>query len=202
MTNRSTNSITNTNRKKVLSDKKAIRLRAVEAVLRLLGGKNKFQADDLAIIANINKKAEIFNSIERRMIEGVLNLAEFSVQSIMTSCKKLHTIDTNSNEEIIRKQIYNSPFSKLIIINKLSNEFLGFIQKQDVFKLLISGKKLSWTSILQKPLIINEDHNILDLLEDFKKTDIQLAFIFDENKKFIGIVTLLDIIKIFIKDIK
>jgi CBS domain containing-hemolysin-like protein len=202
VTNRSTNSITNTNRKKVLSDKKAIRLRAVEAVLRLLGGKNKFQADDLAIIANINKKAEIFNSIERRMIEGVLNLAEFSVQSIMTSCKKLHTIDTNSNEEIIRKQIYNSPFSKLIIINKLSNEFLGFIQKQDVFKLLISGKKLSWTSILQKPLIINEDHNILDLLEDFKKTDIQLAFIFDENKKFIGIVTLLDIIKIFIKDIK
>lgn len=196
------NQLVRINRKKVLSETKDIRDSAIQAVLRLLGGKNKFQANDLAIIANINKQEVIFHPMERKMIELVLNLAEFPVKSVITPYKKLHIIDINSGEDIIRDQISNSPFTRLIVMNKSSNEFLGFVQKKDVLNLLTKGKKLSLLSIIQKPLAVDGGENILSLLENLKKADMQLAFIMDKNKNFIGIVTLADIMKIFIGAIK
>lgn len=196
------NQLVRINRKKALSNTKDIRDSAIQAVLRLLGGNNKFQANDLAIIANINKQEVIFHPMERKMIELVLNLAEFSVKSIMTPYKKLHIIDINTGEGIIRDQVSTSHYTRLIVMNKSSNEFLGFVQKEDVLNLLTKGKKSFLLPIMKKPLVVDEGENILSLLENYKKSDIQLAFIVDKNKNFIGIATLDDIIKIFVGVIK
>lgn len=195
------NQLARFNRKNILMDQHPPREQLAEAVQGLLGGKTELQSDDLAVIASANKGKMIFNKEEREMIQGVINMAEVDIKEIMLPRSKLDVIDITKGKEMMSKNISNSPFSRLVIIDKDHANPLGYIQKKELADLLIVGKEIIFESIIHQPLMIKENKTILGVLKGFKKSGIQMAFIFNEQNSFMGIVTLTDIMEFIAGDI-
>lgn len=195
------NQVARAKRKKALVSKKSLRGRTADAVLRLLGAKTDLDSEDLAVIASAGIETPAFNSEERYMISSVLGLAELSAKSIMTYRKDLHTIYINDDIETAKEKLSNSPFSRMIVVKDALNEAVGFVQKKDILNAVIKGKEFSALSVMQQPLIIPENKSVLDILGNFKKTGIQIAFVLDIKGHFAGIITLTDVMEAIAGDI-
>jgi predicted tellurium resistance membrane protein TerC/CBS domain-containing protein len=197
----SLNLLTRFKRKKSLSGRARLRARTAEAVHRLLGGKANLNSEELVAIANKSVENSAFNAQERDMALKVLSLAERPAKSIVTSYDKLHTINIEESEANLKAKLKKTPYSRLIVMKEGVNMPKGVISKKDILNKIIKGTKLSIKTLVQQAIIINGNKPILDILEKFKETGIQMAFVTDEHKKFIGIITLTDIMESIAGDI-
>lgn len=199
-------------RNKKLIKKETLRMRISAAVLRLLKTKTEFDMEELSTIARAGSTTPTFNIEERNMTSSVLSLADLAVQSIMTLCNNLHFIDIEDNIETIKKKLFNSPFSRIIVVkNKWTNnraysesqsiDYIGFIQKKDVLNSIINGTEISISSLIKQPFIISDNQSVLDILSTFKKQPIQIAFVVNKLGDVEGIVTLTDIMEAIAGDI-
>ena len=195
------NQLSRAKRNGLLINKKSLRERTSEAVLRLLGEKTSNNSEDLEVIASSDVQLNTFNDEERGMIKGVLSLAEISAKSIMKPYEDLDLIYINDSVEVIYNKMLKSPFSRLVVVQNKSNLAVGFVQKKDILNLLIGGNELSILSVMQQPLTIKENKSPLYILSAFKKTGFQIAFVEDNKGNFIGIITLTDVIEAITGDV-
>ncbi len=186
------------NRKKALN-KKPLRERTAEAILHLLKGDTEEDSDNSSIDddSDTNKKESVFNDQELSMVERVLGLAQRSVSSIMTSRLNVDMVNINDDREVILKEIFDNPHSRLVVTDNDSiDEPLGIIQVNDLLKDVIQKKEpIDIASLIKQPLIFPETVSLLVALEQFKKAKTHFAFVVDEFGSMQGVVSVTDIIE-------
>ena len=186
------------NRKKALN-KKPLRERTAEAILHLLKGDTEEDSDNSSIDddSDTNKKESVFNDQELSMVERVLGLAQRSVSSIMTSRLNVDMVNINDDREVILKEIFDNPHSRLVVTDNDSiDEPLGIIQVNDLLKDVIQNKEpIDIASLIKQPLIFPETVSLLVALEQFKKAKTHFAFVVDEFGSMQGVVSVTDIIE-------
>lgn len=188
------------NRKRVLIQR-SLRNRTANAVLRLMGGKTELRSEDLAVIASTRGGQEAFSSIERHMMRGVLSLAEKPVKYIMTPRTEVESINASDSAEVMRGKILQSPFSRLVVNEAGSHEPSGIIAKKVLLNAMLGGQEFDPLATVQAALHVPENKPVLEMLEVFKNTATQMAFVVDEFGGFQGIVTQNDVLEAIAGDI-
>src|ERR687894_41221 len=91
------NQIAQRNRRR-LTSAGDLRQRAADALLRLLGGQpvEPETAEQVAALAVAGRGGEVFAPVEREMIEGVLDLREQPVSSVMTPASRVAWLDVDA----------------------------------------------------------------------------------------------------------
>nr|WP_217332306.1 TerC family protein [Gilliamella apis] len=185
------------NRRKALN-KKPLRERTAEAILHLLKGDAEEDPDSHTIdVVSDNKKTSVFNHQELNMVERVLGLAQRSVSSIMTSRLDVDMVNINDDREVILKEIFDNPHSRLVVTDNASiDEPLGIIQVNDLLKDILQNKQpFDINSLIKQPLIFPETVSLLVALEQFKKAKTHFAFVVDEFGSMQGVVSVTDVIE-------
>lgn len=185
------------NRRKALN-KKPLRERTAEAILHLLKGDAEEDPETHNIdVVSENKKTSVFNHQELNMVERVLGLAQRSVSSIMTSRLNVDMVNINDDREVILKEIFDNPHSRLVVTDNASiDEPLGIIQVNDLLKDVLQDKQhIDINSLIKQPLIFPETVSLLVALEQFKKAKTHFAFVVDEFGSMQGVVSVTDIIE-------
>nr|WP_237398405.1 MULTISPECIES: TerC family protein [unclassified Gilliamella] len=186
------------NRRKALN-KKPLRERTAEAILHLLKGDAEEDPDINAVdvASDTNKKEPVFNHQELSMVERVLGLAQRSVSSIMTSRLNVDMININDERDIIIKEIFENPHSRLVVTDNASiDEPLGIIQVNDLLKDILQNKEpIDIHSLIKQPLIFPETVSLLVALDQFKQAKTHFAFVVDEFGSMQGVVSVTDIIE-------
>lgn len=195
------NQMVQAKRKKALSNAVSLRAHAMEGVQRLLGGKTELNTDEIAAIASLGDEINAFKPEERQMIGSVLGLAELSAKSLMTPVQDLHTVHTNDDMESVQRKLLDTPYSRVIVTTNGSQSATGYMQKKDILNAILQGGELSIQSVMLQPLTVSETHSALDILSQFKKTGIQMAFVKNARGEFQGIVTLTDVMEAIAGDI-
>jgi CBS domain containing-hemolysin-like protein len=188
------------NRKQMLI-KRSLRHRTASAVLRLLGGKMEMNSEDLAALASTGTLHEAFNAAERSMIKGVLGLAEKPVRHIMTPRTDVESISSNDDINIIRDKLLQSPYSRLVVHDGPNNEATGILHKKLLLNTLLKEEPFDPLEAVQPATHIPENKPVLEMLELFKRTGAQMAFVVDEFGSFQGIVTQNDVLEAIAGDI-
>lgn len=195
------NQMAHAKRKKALSNAVSLRSRAMDAVQRLLGGKTELNTDEIAAIASLGNQFDAFKPEERQMIGSVLGLAELSAKSLMTPVQKLHTIRSSDDIATIQQKLLDTPFSRVIVTADGTQNAVGYVQKKDILNTVLQNRELSVRSVLMEPLSVGEKQSVLDILSQFKKTGIQMAFVKSAKDELLGIVTLTDVMEAIAGDI-
>jgi putative hemolysin len=78
---------------------------------------------------------------------------------------------------------------------------LGITQVYDLLRDSMDGQPLDLTSKMQPPLFVPESTRALKVLEQFKQTGQQMAFVVDEYGVIQGLVTLTDILQALVGDL-
>lgn len=162
----------------------------------------------------------------REMIEGVIELSDFTVSEIMTPRTDMISIpDTFSWEEMLCV-IISTPHSRIPVYKENRDDIVGMIHAKDLLRELAVNdppKRRPWTDLMKEPLFVPETKPVDTLLQEFQNTkpatgsgdnaspgaeedNVQrskghLAIVLDEYGGVSGIVTLEDILEEIVGEI-
>jgi putative hemolysin len=171
---------------------------SVNAVLKLLPMSSAPQAavteDDVRALVAEGTRAGVFLASERRLLEGVLALADRKVGSIMIPRQDVVWLDIEEPIEALWQQAKDSGHARFLIAREKLDNLLGVITLADLSESVHRGRIDADKDILP-PLHIPDSISALQLLDQFQRSNTHLAVVTDEYGEIEGITTPIDILK-------
>jgi magnesium and cobalt exporter, CNNM family len=168
-------------------------------LLRLLHLRPRFERDvteeDIHYLVAEGARLGVIHSVERDMIEGVLDLADSPVRTIMTPRPRVQWLDLNSPKEQILNRVRSCPHAQLVVCRGSIDEVVGMVRKQDLIDQVLDGRSPDVEHVARPPLIVHESTAILRTLDLFRKTPVHAAIVVDEFGAVQGIVTRTDLLE-------
>lgn len=170
---------------------------STEGLLRLLGVRhtaaNKITEEEIKVMIVEGAETGVFVQQERRMIEGVLHLADHSIRTIMTPRPDIEWLDVQEDATELMPKILAAEHSRLLLGEGAVDEVLGFVYVKDLLAQIATGKALAPRDCLKAALTVHETTTVLRLLDLFRQEASNLAIVLDEYGSVQGIVTPRDI---------
>jgi putative hemolysin len=151
--------------------------------------------DDIHSIVAEGAKLGVIHPAERDMIEGVLDLEDAPVRSIMTPRPQLVWIDLNDSRDLILNKVASCPYAQMLVSRDSIDEMVGIVRKQDLLDQSLRGEQIDLEQAARSPLIIPEGTSILRALDLFRDTPVNEALVVDEFGSIQGIVTRTDLLE-------
>jgi Mg2+/Co2+ transporter CorB len=183
----------------------------VRRTLGLFGVKLGMETDVLAAHEEIRGAVEyhhsegLVESRDRRMLGGVLDLAELDVSEVMVHRRQIVMLDADLPPGEIVREALESPHTRVPLYRDDPDNVVGVLHAKDVAR-AIAGvgdvAKLDVAAIAREPWFIPETTNLKDQLNAFLKRRTQLAMVVDEYGALQGLVTLEDILEEIVGEIE
>jgi CBS domain containing-hemolysin-like protein len=181
-----------------LGSARTLRDRTALAVLNLLGGaggEDEDAAPNTTATASEGSVA-VFGKDELAMVQGVLDLAHRPVRSIMTPRPEISWIDPRENAETLREEITTSSHAWLPVAGDDLDQLVGVASSRDLLASLLEHGRIDVERVARKPLTVLESLSVLRLIEEFRRSPLQVALVVDEYGSVLGLVTPTDVLEV------
>ncbi|HEY2178546.1 MAG TPA: HlyC/CorC family transporter [Caulobacteraceae bacterium] len=189
---------------------------AVQAVvrrtLRLFGVNLDPGTDVLAAHEEIRGAVEYHHSEgavesgDRRMLGGVLDLAEVTVSEVMVHRRAMSLIDADLGAREILAKALAAEHSRLPLYRNETENIVGVLHTKDLFRAIaaaeVSAAEVDIAAVMQEPWFIPETTHLKEQLDAFLKRRRHFALVVDEYGALQGLVTLEDILEEIVGEIE
>jgi putative hemolysin len=151
--------------------------------------------EDIHYMVAEGARLGVIHAVERDMIEGVLDLADSPVRSIMTPRPRVQWVDLDSPSDNILSKVRECPHAQLLVCRGSIDRIVGIVRKQDLIDQVLAGGAPNVEQVTRAPLMVPESTSILLTLDLFRKTPAHAAIVVDEFGTLQGIVTRTDLLE-------
>ena len=183
----------------------------VRRVLRLFGVRLDAGTDVLAAHEEIRGAVEyhhaegLVESRDRRMLGGVLDLAELDVSEVMVHRRQIVMLDVDAPAAEVVREALDSPYTRLPLYRHDPENVVGVLHAKDVARAIAGAGDLAQIRVAEiatEPWFIPETTNLKDQLNAFLKRRTHFALVVDEYGALQGLVTLEDILEEIVGEIE
>jgi putative hemolysin len=157
---------------------------STHALLRLLGvkdnGNNAVTEEEIHAILVEGTTAGVIESHEHTMVRNVFRLDDRHIGSLMVPRADVAVLDVDLPAAVNLARIETSDHARFPVVKGGLDNILGVINARQP---------------LQQPLYVPETLTGMELLDSFRESDVQMAFVIDEYGQVQGMVTLQDLIE-------
>ena len=163
---------------------------------------DEIDEDVLTEMVDAIEEEGILEENEAELLRSAIDLNDIEAFEIMTPRVDVLAIDIEDdiNEIIKDKKIFK--YSRIPVYEGTIDNIIGILPINALAKKLLAGEKVDdILKMCYKPIVVPRNHQILDVLKEFKKTKIHIAVVIDEYGGTEGIVTMEDILEEIVGDI-
>jgi putative hemolysin len=173
---------------------------STHALLRLLGvkdnGSNAVTEEEIHAMLAEGTTAGVIESHEHAMVRNVFRLDDRQIGSLMVPRGDMVMLDVNLPFEENLQRIEKSDHARFPVVAGGLDNILGVINARQWLSHALRGDDRALASQpLQPPLYVPETLTGMELLDNFRSSDVHMAFVIDEYGQVQGIVTLQDLIE-------
>jgi putative hemolysin len=173
---------------------------STHALLRLLGvqdnGANAVTEEEIHAMLAEGTTAGVIESHEHAMVRNVFLLDDRQIGSLMVPRGDMTVLDVELSFEENLARIEKSDHARFPVLRGGLDNILGVINARQWLSHALRGEDRNLgTQPLQPPLYVPETLTGMELLDNFRSSDVHMAFVIDEYGQVQGIVTLQDLIE-------
>lgn len=172
---------------------------STEAMLKLLRVPEKAEQmvteEEVKSLIAEGTASGVFDPGEKRMIEGVMRLADRTVRSIMTPRPEVMWLDIDDEPDNIKREIRETRHSRFPVCRGDFDDVIGVVHTKDLLHRLLQDGPFDLRADVRDALVVHDGTEVMRLLELFKQSGEQIAIVVDEYGTVEGITTLTDVLE-------
>lgn len=172
---------------------------STQALLRLLGiddrSRSQVTEEEIDAVLAEGSDAGVIEEQERRMVRNLFRLDDWSVASLMTPRPDMVAMKAGSTPAEILAILESTPHSRYPVIRDRRQNVIGVVSAKTLLLESLRCEVLDLEKVAEPPLFLPESTTGMDVLESFRATDVNLAFVVDEYGTVLGLVTLHDLVE-------
>lgn len=138
----------------------------------------------------------VIESHEHTMLRNVFRLDDRQIGSLMVPRSDVVLLDLDESFEVNMGRIKASDHARYPVANGDWNKLAGVVNARKWLATALLGEERGLAQqALQEPLYVPETITGMELLDNFRESGVQMAFVIDEYGEVQGIVTLKDLIE-------
>ncbi len=174
--------------------------------------------DEIRTMVTEGHREGLLEEDAREMIEGVMELGDFTVSEIMTPRTDMISISSDLSWDEMLAEVISTPHSRIPVYRDNRDDVIGVIHAKDLLRELAQNdgaNRKPWLDLMKQPLYVPETKPVDTLLQEFQNTNLykdceddkkqrakgHLAIVLDEYGGVSGIVTLEDILEEIVGEI-
>lgn len=160
----------------------------------------------IAAVEDHESGAEVADD-QKQMIEAVFDLRETDAGAVMTPRTDVEGVELTASLSEVRTTLIDEGHSRVPVYRENLDDIAGILYAKDLLPLLAEGDgrpahgAFDLQSLLREPMLIPESKNVLELLREFRATQVHLAIVVDEYGGTAGLVTIEDILEEIVGEI-
>jgi putative hemolysin len=163
-------------------------------------GASKVTEEEIKAIVKEGMEDGEIQEIEQDIVNRVFSVGDRSVSSLMTSRKKMTTLDVDDTKEDVKKLVSEDLHNFYPIYDSEEQDIIGIVSLKQLFA-EIERENFNLKNIVAEPSYITEGASAYKALEQFKQTNVHYALVIDEYGSTQGILTMADILEALVGDI-
>jgi magnesium and cobalt exporter, CNNM family len=185
--------------------------RASGAILGLFGVKEASHAevysnDELKGMVDTSREHGEIEHDRATMLKNLFELDQRQVGRVMVPRTHVAVLDVDGTAERNLEVIREGSHSRFpVLSSKQEDEIVGLLLVKDVYSALMAGDEQPWGDLqrfAREPMVVPVTQKIPDLFELMRSKRAHMAFVVDEYGKFMGIVTLEDLLEEIVGEIE
>jgi len=132
---------------------------------------------------------------EHDIVRNVFRLDDRQIGSFMVPRREVVSLDVSLPWEENVKRIEESRHTRYPVVRLGLRDVVGVISARGLLVRALRGQPPQWESDAQPPVFVPESLTGMELLQNFRTSGVQLAFVVDEYGEVLGIVTLRDVLE-------
>jgi len=179
---------------------------STEAMLRIIQFRKinepPVTEEEIKIMLAESTEAGVFEKAELSMVEGVFELGDRHVDSLMTHRSDIIALDLNDPTDENLRKMTSSGQSNFPVYDRNLDNIVGMVSVKDVLITMVEGGTPDIKATVKKPLFAPQALPVLKLLESFKETGVHIALVTDEYGSIQGVITLHDILEAIVGNVR
>ncbi len=150
---------------------------------------------ELESIIDTMEEEGVLDKDNAEIMQSVLDLEERTAYDIMTPRVDISAINLDVSVKNAQDKFVETMFSRLPVYDGTIDKIVGVLNQKDLFKAMVDGKTVDIKNVMTKPLYINENMRVDDVIRLMQKTKKHMAVVLDEYGGTSGIVCMEDAIE-------
>ncbi|GAB7540812.1 hemolysin family protein [Cupriavidus sp. 8B] len=168
-------------------------------VLRMLGVKSgrgpAVTEEEIHALLVEGSEAGVIEQHEHTMVRNVFRLDDRQLTSLMVPRGDVVCLDVEVPLEENLRRIEESDHSRFPVVRGGMHDMLGVVSARQLLARRLRGEPTDLATVAQPPVFVPESVTGMELLENFRVSGGQIAFVIDEYGEVLGLVTLQDLIE-------
>lgn len=142
---------------------------------------------------------------EQQMIRGVLTATDKVAREVMVPRIDLTAVDASSPLDALLNAVLQEGHSRIPIYEESIDRIIGIVHARDLLEAFYTRGKDDLTILslpMRDPYFIPENKRLLDLLREFRQSNIPIAIVVDEYGGTAGLVTIEDLLEEIVGEIR
>ncbi|PPE69141.1 HlyC/CorC family transporter [Caldimonas thermodepolymerans] len=144
---------------------------------------------------------ELIEPESRRMLEGVLRLADMTAGDVMVAAPRMDLLDIDAPYDELLGTVINTGHSRFPVYQGHRDNIIGILMTKDLLKLQ-RAPGINLRILLRPAVFVPESKRLNELLREFRANRNHLAIVIDEFGKTAGLITIEDVLEQIVGEIE